>query len=140
MFSLFSHFLIFPNRHPRNFKLGIWNINLGRYKGEFRPIILNNYILRYELKGEVRTRPKIFTVVLGPCVQVGPGEASEQKWGQEPKSKPNESRDITLILSSFDSSRKNKQFKKRTSKSEKNDGFMLIARESGSWPILVFWA
>ena len=52
----------------------------------FRPKILENLILRYELNGKVRTRPKIVSVALGPCAQFCPGEASEQKWGQKPKS------------------------------------------------------
>ena len=32
------------------------------------------------------TRPKILRVILGPCVQYCPCEASEQKIGQKPKS------------------------------------------------------
>ena len=35
----------------------------------FRPIILENLILTYELKGKARTRPDNLRVVLGPCVQ-----------------------------------------------------------------------
>ena len=58
--------------------------------GWFRPIILETLILRYELKGKARTRPEIFRVVLGPCAQFYPCEASEQKWGQKPKYKPKE--------------------------------------------------
>ena len=52
-------------------------------------------ILRYELKGKARTRPEIFRLVLGPCAQCCPCEASEQKLGQKPKSIPKE---IKLIL------------------------------------------
>ena len=37
--------------------------------GGFRPIILETLILRYELKGNARTRPEIFMVVLGPSAQ-----------------------------------------------------------------------
>ena len=44
--------------------------------------------MRYELKGKARTRPEFFRVVLGPCSQFYPCEASEKKWGQTPKSKP----------------------------------------------------
>ena len=47
-------------------------------------------ILRYELKGKARTRPDIFSLVLGPCAQCCPCEASEQKWGQKPKYTPKE--------------------------------------------------
>ena len=47
--------------------------------GGFRPIILETLVLRYELKGKARTRPDIFRVVLGPCAQFYPWEASEQK-------------------------------------------------------------
>ena len=43
-------------------------------------------IMRYALKGKARTRPDFFRVVLGPCAQFFPCEASEQKWGQTPKS------------------------------------------------------
>ena len=45
----------------------------------FKPIILETLILRYELKGKARTRSEIFRVVLGPCAQFYPREASEQK-------------------------------------------------------------
>ena len=54
------------------------------------PIIFETSILRYELKGKARTRSDFFRVVLGPCAQFYPCEASEQKWGQTPKSKPKE--------------------------------------------------
>ena len=54
--------------------------------GWFRPIILETLIMRYGLKGKARTRPDFFRVVLGPCAQFYPCEASEQKWGQTPKS------------------------------------------------------
>ena len=43
-------------------------------------------ILRYELKGKARTRHDIFRLVLGPCAQCCPCEASEQKLVQKPKS------------------------------------------------------
>ena len=47
--------------------------NLGPYNfGKYS-------ILKYELKGKARTRPDIFKVVLGPCAQCCPCEASEQK-------------------------------------------------------------
>ena len=39
----------------------------------FRPIILET--LRYGLKGKARTRPDLFSVVLGPCAQFYPCEA-----------------------------------------------------------------
>ena len=45
------------------------------------PIILENSIFRYELKGKASTRPEIFRVVSGPCAQCCPCEALEQKWG-----------------------------------------------------------
>ena len=50
------------------------------------PIILENLMLKYELKVKARTRPDILWVVLGPCAQCCPCEASKQKWGQKPKS------------------------------------------------------
>ena len=53
--------------------------------GGFRPIILETLILKYGLKGEARTRPQIFRVVLGPCAQFYPCKASEQKWGKKNK-------------------------------------------------------
>ena len=46
--------------------------------------------MRYGLKGKVSTRPDFFRVVLGPCAQFSHCEASEQKWGQTPKSLPKE--------------------------------------------------
>ena len=63
-------------------------------------------ILRYELKGKARTRPDIFRLVLGPCAQCCPCEASEQKLGQKSKSTLKEN------VSSFDLSRKKSNFKK----------------------------
>ena len=42
--------------------------------------------MRYGLKGKARTRPDFFRLVLGPCAQFYPLEASEQKWGQTAKS------------------------------------------------------
>ena len=56
----------------------------------FRPKILENSILRYELKRKARTRPDIFRVVFGTCAQCCPCDASEQTWGQQPKSTPKE--------------------------------------------------
>ena len=56
----------------------------------FRLIILEFLILRYELKGKARTRPNFLRVVLGPCAQFYPCEASEQKWNQTLKCKPKE--------------------------------------------------
>ena len=53
-------------------------------------LISETLILRYEFKGKARTRPDFFKLVLGPCAQFYPYEASEQKWGQTPKSKPKE--------------------------------------------------
>ena len=47
--------------------------------GWFRPIILLTFNMRYGLKGKARTRPDFFRVVLGPCAQFNPSEASEQK-------------------------------------------------------------
>ena len=55
---------------------------------------METLILRYELKGKARTRPDFFRVVLGPCAQFYPCEASEKKWGQTPKSKPKEIKPI----------------------------------------------
>ena len=51
-------------------------------------------ILRYELKGKAkgRTGLEIFRLILGPCAQCCPCEASEQKCGQKPKSTPEEIR------------------------------------------------
>ena len=67
------------------------------------------------------TRPEICRVVLGPCAQFHSCEASEQKCGQTPKSKPKE------ILTPFDSSRKNKQLKIKKRKNQiKNDRVMTI--------------
>ena len=43
-------------------------------------------ILRHELKGKARTRPDSFRLVLGPCAQCCPCEASEKKLGHKPKS------------------------------------------------------
>ena len=37
--------------------------------------------MSYGLKGKARTRPDFFRVVLGPCAQFYPCEASEQKRG-----------------------------------------------------------
>ena len=48
----------------------------------FRPIILETLILRYGLKEKARTRPEIVRVILGPCAQFYPYEASEQEWGK----------------------------------------------------------
>ena len=56
--------------------------------GGFRPIILETLIMRYGFKGKARTRLDFFRVVLGPCAQFYPREASEQKWGQTLKSLP----------------------------------------------------
>ena len=58
--------------------------------GGFRPIILETLIMRFGLKGKARTGPDFFRLVLGPCAQFYPFEASEQKWGQTPKSLPKE--------------------------------------------------
>ena len=44
----------------------------GREGGGFRPIMLEILIVRYELKGKVRTRPEIFRVVFGTCAQFCP--------------------------------------------------------------------
>ena len=65
--------------------------------------------MRYGLKGKARTRPDFFRVVLGPCAEFYPCEASEQKWGLNTKILIK--RDRALIWTPFDSSRKNKQFK-----------------------------
>ena len=54
--------------------------------GGFRPVILETFIIRYGLKGKARTSPDFFRLVLGPCTQFYPCEASEKKWGQTPKS------------------------------------------------------
>ena len=65
----------------------------------------------YELKGKARTFPDIFRVVLGPCAQCCLCEASEQK-KMGPKTKIYTLKDRALTVTSFDSSRKNKQFEK----------------------------
>ena len=54
--------------------------------GGVRPFILEKQISSLELEGKARTRPDILRVVLGPYVQYCPGEASEKKLGQKPKS------------------------------------------------------
>ena len=51
-----------------------------------RPIILETSIWRYGFKGKARTRPDFCRVVLGPCAQFYPCQASEQKWDLTPKS------------------------------------------------------
>ena len=43
------------------------------------PIILETLIMIYGLKGKARTRPDFLKLVLGPCAQFYPCEASEQK-------------------------------------------------------------
>ena len=54
--------------------------NVGNLRGvAFRPLNLEKSILRYGLRGKARTRPDILGVVLGPCAQFCPYEASEQK-------------------------------------------------------------
>ena len=65
--------------------------------------------MRYGLKGKARTRPDFFRVVLDPCAQFFPREASEQKMG--PNTKILTKRGRALNWTPFDSSRKNKQFK-----------------------------
>ena len=60
------------------FNLKITNINIAAS------------IFRYELKGKARTRPDNIRFVSGPCAQCSPFEASEQTWGQKPKSAPKE--------------------------------------------------
>ena len=75
-------------------------------------------ILRYELKGKARTRPDIFRLVLGPCAQCCPCEASEQKIGSKTKNIRINYRDKALNVLSFDLSRKNEQLKQRISKSD----------------------
>ena len=54
----------------------------------FRPLILEKSTLRYGLKRKDMSR--LFRVVLGQCAQCCPCEASQQKWGQKPKSTPKE--------------------------------------------------
>ena len=66
-------------------------------------------IMRYGLKGKARTRPNFFRVLLGPCAQFSPCEASEQKMGPNTKIVTKSGR--ALNWTPFDSSRKNKQFK-----------------------------
>ena len=44
--------------------------------------------MRYGLKEKAETRPDFLMVVLGPCAQFYPCEASEQKWGQTSNSQP----------------------------------------------------
>ena len=64
--------------------------------------------MRNGLKGKGRTRPDFFRVVLGPCAQFYPCEASEKKMG--PNTKILTKRDSALIWTPFDLSRENKQF------------------------------
>ena len=49
-----------------------------------------NKKVQYEIRieGEGQDTPRLFRVVLGPCAQFYPCEASEQKWGQTPKYYP----------------------------------------------------
>ena len=77
--------------------------------GGVRPIILETLIMRYWLKGKARTRPDFFRLVLGPCAQFYPCEASEKKI--RPNTKILTKRDRALIWTPFDSSPNNKQFK-----------------------------
>ena len=65
--------------------------------------------MRYGLKGKARIRPDYFRLVLGPCAQFYPCEASETKMG--PNTKILTQRDRALIWTPFYSSPKNKQFK-----------------------------
>ena len=73
--------------------------------------------MRYGLKGKARTRPDLIRLVLGPCAQFYPYEASEQKMG--PNTKILTKIDRALIWTPFDSARKNKQFKIKEVKSDK---------------------
>ena len=57
-------------------------------------------VLDFEMKGKARTHPNLLRVVLGPCVQCCPCEASEPKINILNKG------DKALILSPFDLSRK----------------------------------
>ena len=83
MFSYLSEPL---NEPPLIFNIHFsFNTFKGGGGGGFWPIILETLIMRYGLKGKGRTRPDFFRVVLGPCAQFYPCEASEQKWGQPPK-------------------------------------------------------
>ena len=66
--------------------------------------------MTYGLKGKARTRPDFLRVVLGPCAQFYPCEASEQN------TKILTKRDRALVWTPFNSSRKNKQFQIKTVK------------------------
>ena len=57
---------------------GVQTYNFGNFDYEIR------------VEGKARTRPQFFRLVLGPFAQFYPFEASEQKWGQTPKSQPKE--------------------------------------------------
>ena len=66
------------NNHDK-LKRAFWG---GGGGGGFRlrPIILETSSWRYGLKGKARTLSVFCRVVLGPCAQFYPCEASEQKW------------------------------------------------------------
>ena len=45
-----------------------------------------NFEFEIRVEGEGQDTSRLFRVVLGPCAQFYPCEASEQKWGQTPTS------------------------------------------------------
>ena len=64
--------------------------------------------MRYELKGKARTRPEFLRVVLGPCAKFSHVKPRSKNGAN---TKILTKRDIALIWTPLDSSRKNKQFK-----------------------------
>ena len=54
-------------------------------RGGFRPFNFENTISTYGLGVVALTCTNNFMVVLGPCAQYCPSEASEQRMGQKPK-------------------------------------------------------
>ena len=93
-------------------------------------------ILRYELKGKARTRPDIFRLVLGPCAQCCPCEASELKIG--PKTVIFNHGDKALNVSSFNLSRKNKQFKKEYQNRLKMNDLCQLENRTLKWKLAYF--
>ena len=81
------------------------------------------------MKGKARTHPDIFRMVLGPCAQFYPFEASEQKWSQTPKSKP---KDFVTYRFAIE--------KKVCQNRMKNNGVMPIRRLRKKVAVGLFWA
>ena len=73
-------------------------------RGWYRPFTFENIILSYGLRWWPGNVPTTLYVVLGPCAQCCPCEASEQKMGQKLKAIPNaiELSFISFRLAFFD--------------------------------------